>query len=42
VSSEFAAATPEPERSKLAPVGRYALRGVGRGEELFTHDLLAD
>jgi adenylate cyclase len=37
-SSEFAAATPEPERSKLVSVGRYALRGVGRAEELFTLD----
>ena len=44
LSSEFAAATPEPERSKLVSVGRYALRGVGRAEELFTLDpgLLAD
>jgi len=38
LSSEFAAATPEPERSKLVSVGRYALRGVGRAEELFTLD----
>jgi adenylate cyclase len=37
-SSEFAAATPEPERSTLVSVGRYALRGVGRAEELFTLD----
>ena len=37
-SSEFAAATPEPERSKLVSLGRYALRGVGRAEELFTLD----
>ena len=44
LSSEFVAATPEPERSKLVSVGRYALRGVGRAEELFTLDpgLLAD
>jgi adenylate cyclase len=44
LSSEFAAATPEPERSTLVSVGRYALRGVGRAEELFTLDpgLLAD
>ena len=44
LSSAFAAATPEPERSKLVSVGRYALRGVGRAEELFTLDpgLLAD
>jgi len=38
LSSEFAAATPEPERSQLVSVGRYALRGVGRAEELFTLD----
>jgi adenylate cyclase len=44
LSAEFAAATPEPERSKLVSVGRYALRGVGRADELFTLDpeLLAD
>jgi adenylate cyclase len=44
LSSEFAAATPEPERSNLVSVGRYALRGVGRAEELFTIDpeLLAE
>jgi adenylate cyclase len=38
ISSEFAEATPEPERSTLVSVGRYALRGVGRAEELFTLD----
>ena len=38
MSSEFAAATPEPERSHLVSVGRYALRGVGRAEELYTLD----
>jgi len=38
LSSEFAAATPEPERSTLVSVGRDALRGVGRAEELFTLD----
>ena len=38
LSSEFASSTPEPERSKLVSVGRYALRGVGRAEELFTLD----
>ena len=36
VSSEFAAATPEPERVNLVSVGRYALRGVTRPQELFT------
>jgi adenylate cyclase len=38
VSSDFAAATPEPERSALVSVGRYALRGVGRPQDLFTLD----
>jgi adenylate cyclase len=38
LSSEFAAATPEPERSTLVSVGRYALRGVGRAVDLFTLD----
>ncbi|WP_119679553.1 adenylate/guanylate cyclase domain-containing protein [Indioceanicola profundi] len=38
VSSEFAAATPEPERRHLVSVGRYALRGVARAQELFTLD----
>jgi adenylate cyclase len=38
LSFEFAAATPHPERSRLVSVGRYALRGVGRAEELFTLD----
>lgn len=38
LSSEFAAATPQPERSNLVSVGRYALRGVGRAQELFTMD----
>jgi adenylate cyclase len=38
MSSEFVMATPEPERSKLVSVGRYALRGIGRAQELFTID----
>jgi adenylate cyclase len=38
LSSEFVEATPQPERSNLVCVGRYALRGVGRAEELFTID----
>jgi adenylate cyclase len=38
ISADFAAATPEPERSTLVSVGRYALRGVGRAQELFTLD----
>jgi adenylate cyclase len=36
VSSDFRAATPEPERSRLVSVGRYALRGIRRAQELFT------
>jgi adenylate cyclase len=38
VSAEFAAATPQPERGNLVSVGRYALRGVARAQELFTLD----
>jgi len=38
LSSDFVAATPEPERAMLVSVGRYALRGVGRAQELFTLD----
>ena len=38
LSAEFVAATPEPERSRFVSVGRYALRGVGRAQELFTLD----
>ena len=38
MSSDFAAATPEPQRSQLVSVGRFALRGVGRAQELFTLD----
>ena len=37
-SAAFAAATPEPERAQLVSVGRYALRGIGRAQELFTLD----
>lgn len=36
VSSVIAAALPEEDRRTLVSVGRYALRGVGRAEELFT------
>lgn len=36
MSSDFAAAVPETERGALACVGRYALRGVQRPQELFT------
>lgn len=38
ISDAFAAATPEPERGDLVSVGRFALRGVGRAQELFTLD----
>ena len=38
LSSAFAAATPPAERANLVSVGRYALRGVGRAQELFTLD----
>ena len=38
LSSDFADATPQPERAALVSVGRYALRGVGRAQELFTLD----
>ncbi|BDA82614.1 adenylate cyclase [Aureimonas sp. SA4125] len=38
VSSDFRAATPAPESENLVSVGRYALRGVGRAQELFTLD----
>ena len=38
VSPAFAAALPATERDKLVSVGRYALRGVGRAQELFTLD----
>ena len=38
LSREFVAATPERQRADLVSVGRYALRGVGRAQELFTVD----
>ena len=37
-SPTFFTALPEEERRKLVSVGRYALRGVGRAQELFTLD----
>lgn len=37
-SSDFVAATPEPERSRLVSVGRFALRGVSRAQDLYTID----
>lgn len=38
LSSDFVAATPEPERSRLVSVGRFALRGVSRAQDLYTID----
>jgi adenylate cyclase len=38
ISSDFAAAVPQEERNALACIGRYALRGVQRPQELFTLD----
>lgn len=35
-SAEFVAALPESERSRLASLGSYPLRGVSRPRELFT------
>jgi adenylate cyclase len=37
-SSDFRASLPDAEQGKLVSVGRYALRGVGRAQELFTLD----
>jgi adenylate cyclase len=37
-STEFSAASRSAERSRLVSVGRYALRGVERPQELFTID----
>jgi adenylate cyclase len=36
LSSAFAAAAAEAERAIFVSVGRYALRGVGGAQELFT------
>ena len=36
LSSAFAGAALEEDRARLVSVGRYALRGVGRAQELFT------
>ena len=38
VSSAFRDAIPEPERHRLVSVGRFALRGVGRAQDLYTLD----
>jgi len=37
-SAEFRSSLPEVKRERLVSVGRYALRGVGRAQELFTLD----
>ena len=36
LSAAFAAAAREEDRATFVSVGRYALRGVGRAQELFT------
>jgi adenylate cyclase len=36
MSSEFAEVTDGEQRTRLVSVGRYALRGIGRAQELFT------
>lgn len=41
MSAAFAASIPEPERTHLVSVGRYALRGVAQPQELFTLDTAA-
>lgn len=38
ISSAFASALPNGERDKLVSVGRFALRGVGRAQDLYTLD----
>ena len=38
LSSDFATNTPPAERQGLVSVGRYALRGVGRAQDLYTLD----
>jgi len=38
VSSTFSDALPAEERARLVSVGRFALRGVGRAQDLFTID----
>jgi adenylate cyclase len=38
ISSAFAAALTDEERSHLVTVGRFSLRGVGRAQDLFTLD----
>lgn len=38
LSSAFADALPMAERTRLVSVGRFALRGVGKAQHLFTVD----
>jgi adenylate cyclase len=38
ISSALAEALPSADRRRLVSVGRFALRGVGRAQELFTLD----
>lgn len=38
ISADFAAAAPPEQRATLVAVGRYALRGVSRAQDLFTLD----
>lgn len=38
ISSALAEALPSADRGRLVSVGRFALRGVGRAQELFTLD----
>jgi adenylate cyclase len=38
LSADFAAASPPEARAHFVSLGRYALRGVGRAQELFTLD----
>jgi adenylate cyclase len=38
MSSAFANALPEAQRAKLVSVGRFAPRGVGRAQDLYTLD----
>lgn len=38
VSSDFRKALPAPEQGRLVSIGRYALKGVSRPQELFTLD----
>mgnify|MGYP000863919406 CR=1 FL=1 len=42
VSSDFLNGLPEAERTEFASVGRFALRGVGRAQQLFTLDVEPD